>query len=178
MRDVLLSAAGVLLSSGDVNRGNQGLLLPYFLPRAFEVLSDGSVQTSSFTIERKVIDSGSLTDDPHHYTSYETFRERSLRIMLFLDEHPREVTHSDPRGVYPIELTLAHVLVESTGIAHFGWDGASAFLKEVEELESEVLGYATFTARPAPPPVPAVGTIGLACLGGLLSLLSRWRLRG
>jgi hypothetical protein len=168
MSNVVLFVAGEPVSSGVVEPIHGGLL---FGGPAFEVLPDESVQTGSFPIERTVIETGPLTDDPHNHTDYETFVERSFGILLFVQDDPREVIFTDPRGSWPIELTLAYTLIEKTGTAHYGWDGTgSIYLNEIADSQSEVLGNATFTARPVPEP----GTGSLIALG-LLGL--EWRRR-
>jgi hypothetical protein len=163
MMNVVLSTGGNLLSSGVVESIHAGLVIS---GPAFEVLPDDSVQTGFFPIERTIIETGILTDDPHNHTDYETFIERSLGILIFLQDDPKEVIHSDPRGTWPIELTLAYTLIEKTGTARFGWDGTgSIYLNEIVDSQSEVLGYTTFTAHPIPEPSTALLlTLGLVML--------------
>ena len=165
MMNVVLSTGGNLLSSGVVESIHAGLVIS---GPAFEVLPDDSVQTGFFPIERTIIETGILTDDPHNHTDYETFIERSLGILIFLQDDPKEVIHSDPRGTWPIELTLAYTLIEKTGTARFGWDGTgSIYLNEIVDSQSEVLGYMTFTAHPIPEPgagsLIGFGLLGLEC---------------
>ena len=164
MSNVVLSAGGDLLSSGVVEPIHGGLVAS---GPAFEVLPDDSVQTGSFPIERTIIDTGLLIDDPHNHSHYETFDERALGILVFLEDDPMEVVYSDPRGTWPIELTLAYTLIETTGTAHYGWDGTgSIYLNEIIDSQIEVLGYTTFTAHPIPEPSTALlfgfGLVGLA----------------
>jgi hypothetical protein len=163
MSNVVLSTGGDLLSSGVVEPIHGGLVA---IP-AFEVLPDDSVQTGSFPIERTIIDTGLLINDPHNHSHYETFVERALDILVFLEDDPMEVVYSDPRGTWPIELTLAYTLIETTGTAHYGWDGTgSIYVNEIVDSQSEVLGYTTFTAHPIPEPsttlLLAFGLAGLA----------------
>jgi hypothetical protein len=165
MSNVVLSMGGDLLSSGVVETIHGGLVSS---GPAFEVLPDGSVQTGSFPIERTIIDTGLLTDDPHNHTHYETFVERALGILVFLEDDPMEVVYSDPRDTWPIELTLAYTLIEKTGTAHYGWDGTgSIHVNGIVDSQSEVLGYTTFTAFPIPEPgtgsLVGFGLLGLAC---------------
>ena len=162
MTNVVLSTGSNPLSSGIVEPIHAGLVAS---GPAFELLPDNSVQTGVFPIERTILEAGMLTDDPHNHTDYETFVERSLGILLFLSDDPREVIHSDPRGTWPTEITLAYTLIEKTGTARYGWDGSgSIYLNEIVDSQSEVLGYTTFTARPIPEPGTA-SLVGFALLG-------------
>lgn len=170
IRNFVLSTGGDLLSSGVRESISGGLV---FSEYAFKVLSDGSVQTGAFAIERTIIDTGTLTDDPHNHTDYQDFVEITLGILLFAEDDPREVVYSDPRGMFPTELTLAYTLIEKTGRALSGYDGTGGiFLNEVEYSQTEFLGITTFTAFPIPEP----GTGALVGLG-LLGLSAQRRNR-
>jgi len=80
-------------------------------------------------------------------------------------------TEWDARHPVLFSPTYAYTLIERTGTTHHGWDGTgSIYINDIVDSQSEVLGYATFTARPIPEP----GTGSLVGLG-LLGLAYRRR---
>ena len=168
MQHVVLVAGDETLSNGIVE------FIPGRLvgaPLAFESLSDGSLQAGTFPVESTITETGTLVNDSHNHTHFQSFVEFSLGPLLFATSDPREVVYADPRGTWPVEVTLAYTLIERMGTSHSGWDGTGAIsANEIVDESSQVRGYLTFTAHPIPEP----GT-GLLTMMGMLGLAVKCR---
>jgi hypothetical protein len=161
MSQVVLDAQGTSLSNGIVEAISAGLI---FFPPAFEVLPGGTVVTGEFPIERTVTATGTLTDDPHNHTDYQDFTEQVFGLLVFVSGDPKEVVYATPRGEWPVEVTLAYLLIERTGRAVSGWDGTgTVYANEIVNAGSLDRGQVIFTAVPVPEP----GTGSLVLLGML-----------
>ena len=169
MDNVVLATGGQTLSSGIVEPIAAG---PVFPPPAFKILSDQSVVTGEFPIQRTITSEGPLSGDPDGYTYFEHFSELLFGPLDFISGVPPEVLFSSPRGQWPIEVTLAYAVIQRTGTALSGNDGSGTISSpRIVDVQSETIGHVIFTAVPVPEP----GT-GLLVLIGMLGL--GWRRTG
>jgi len=162
MTDIVFDLGGDSFSNGIVDQIHGG---PLFNFSTIKVQEDGSIQPGGAIAERTITETGTLTNDPHNHAEYELFVEQALGPFVFVGNDPREVIYSDPRGTWPIEVTLAFALREKTGMSRFGWNGnGGIYVNEIDYDQDLYLGYVIFTAHAVPEPGTGL-LVGFGFLG-------------